>query len=856
MKHIFCVEFIYSESFVLKKNDTMEQITDFFEKLFSTADWPARWSCGTWTEFHGWLYVMSDIAIWAAYFVIPILLILFIKKKPSLPLPTVFWLFGAFILFCGLTHLLDALIFWWPAYRLSAILRLVTAVISWITVVAVYKYLPVALSLKTVKDFEAELLDRKKSESKFVNLLESAPDAKVIADINGIIQMVNAQTERIFGYQRDEIIGKTVEILIPEWFHNKQIGHRQEYGIELLGKRKDGSEFPVEVSLSPMKLADEEGILVISAIRDITSRKKAEAKFIGVVESAPDAMVIAGSDGKIQMVNAQTENLFGYHRDEIIGKEVEILIPERFHNNHTGHRNGYIEHPKVREMGVGMELFGKRKDGSEFPVEISLSPMKLIGEEGILVISRIRDITKQKETEAEIRKLNENLELLIVERTTELQVALKKEKAARIEMNQNQLRLTFLTKASNILASSLDYSETLKNVARMVTPEIADWCAIDEVEENGVLKRIVVSHVDPKKIEYAFELEQKYPTDPSAPQGIYEVMRTHKPELYANIPDEILVTVAKDQEHLRIIRELGLKSAIIVPLISRDKIFGVLTLILSDSGRLFDENDLEFANELARRATLAIENAKLYKKMQDSNAELEHRVIQRTAELEAINKELEAFSYSVSHDLRAPLRSIDGFSNKILKDYNDLLGEQGKDYFNRVMNASRHMGHLIDDLIKLARISRIDMNMEEVNLSVIAQSIVGELKESNPERVVSIYIQDNMIVNGDRNLMHVAINNLLGNAWKYSKNKAETKIEFSTIQKDGQIIYFIRDNGAGFDMRYVDKLFGAFQRLHSLSEFEGTGIGLATVQRIIRRHQGTIWAESEVDKGTTFFFTL
>lgn len=744
MKHVFCVEFIYSESFVLKKNDTMEQITDFFEKLFSTADWPARWSCGTWTEFHGWLYVISDIAIWAAYFVIPILLILFIKKKPSLPLPTVFWLFGAFILFCGLTHLLDAIIFWWPAYRLSAILRSITAVISWITVVAIYKYIPVALSLKTAKDFESELLGHKKSESKFVGLLESAPDA----------------------------------------------------------------------------------------------------------------MVIAGNDGRIQMVNAQTERIFGYERNEIIGKEVEILIPERFHNKHTGHRLGYVEHPKVRRMGVGMELFGRRRDGSEFPVEISLSPMKLAGEEGILVISAIRDITKQKETEAEIRKLNETLELLIVERTSELELALKKEKVARMEMNQNQLRLTFLTKASNVLASSLDYSETLKNLANMVTSEIADWCAIDEVKEDGEIKRIVVSHVDPKKIEFAFELEQKYPTDPSAPQGIYEVIRTHKPELYANIPDEMLVVVAKDQEHLRIIRELGLKSAIIVPLISRDKIFGVLTLVLSDSGRLFDENDLEFAKELAQRATLAIENAKLYKKMQDSNAELEHRVIQRTAELEAINKELEAFSYSVSHDLRAPLRSIDGFSNKILKDYSDLLGEQGKDYFNRVMNASRHMGHLIDDLIKLARISRIDMNMEEINLSAMAQSIVGELKEANPERIASISIQDDLIINGDRNLIHIVLQNLLGNAWKYSKNKSETEIEFSTIQKDGQIIYFIRDNGAGFDMRYVDKLFGAFQRLHSLSEFEGTGIGLATVQRIIRRHQGTIWAESEVDNGTTFFFTL
>jgi PAS domain S-box-containing protein len=624
------------------------------------------------------------------------------------------------------------------------LLRFITAIVSWITIFAIYKYLPFALSLKTTKDFEKELLERKKSE----------------------------------------------------------------------------------------------------------------LKFIGLLESAPDAMVITGSDGKILMINAQAERIFGYHRDDIIGKEVEILVPERFHHKHTSHRQGYVENPKTRGMGVGMDLFGKRKDGSEFPVEISLSPLKTAEEEGITVISAIRDITKQKEAEAEIKKLNEHLERLVVVRTSELELALKKEQSARLEMNQNQLRLTFLTKASKILASSLDYSETLKNLGNMVTPEIADWCAIDEVDENGKIKRMVVSHADPEKIKFAFELSQKYPPDIHAPHGIYEVIRTRKPELYSIISDGLIESFAKDQEHLRLMHELGLKSAIIVPLISRSKFYGVLTLVLSDSGRLFDESDLEFANELARRAALDIENAKLYKEMQDSNAELEHRVAQRTTELEAINKELEAFSYSVSHDLRAPLRSIDGFSNKILKDYSHLFDNQGKDYFNRVMKASRHMGHLIDDLIKLARISRIDMNMEEINLSDMAGSIISELKESNPERKVSINIQDNMIVTGDRNLMHVALNNLLGNAWKYTKNKTETEIEYATIQKHGQTVYFIKDNGAGFDMRYVDKLFGAFQRLHSLSEFEGTGIGLATVQRIVRRHKGTIWAESEVDKGATFFFTL
>jgi len=225
-------------------------------------------------------------------------------------------------------------------------------------------------------------------------------------------------------------------------------------------------------------------------------------------------------------------------------------------------------------------------------------------------------------------------------------------------------------------------------------------------------------------------------------------------------------------------------------------------------------------------------------------------------QLEAANKELESFSYSVSHDLRAPLRGIDGFSKALLKDYGEILDDQGKDFLRRVSGATHRMAALIDDLLKLSRITRTEMHREKVNLSRLVAKAAEELQQTQPSRSVEFIIADKVNGIGDPHLLRVCIENLLGNAWKYTGKVPDAKIEFG-VKYDGEdTVHFVRDNGAGFDMAYVDKLFGAFQRLHSTAEFEGTGIGLATVQRIIHRHGGRVWAEAEVNKGATFYFTL
>ncbi|HLP15697.1 MAG TPA: response regulator [Bacteroidota bacterium] len=238
------------------------------------------------------------------------------------------------------------------------------------------------------------------------------------------------------------------------------------------------------------------------------------------------------------------------------------------------------------------------------------------------------------------------------------------------------------------------------------------------------------------------------------------------------------------------------------------------------------------------------------------NQELERRVVERTVQLEAANKELEAFAYSVSHDLRTPLRGIDGFSQLLLDEYHDLLDEKGMDYVARVRSGAQRMAQLIDDLLSLSRVSRIEMKIQRVDLTKVAKGIVAELHETQPERCVEFVIQKGVEVQGDGRLLRIAMENLFRNAWKFTSHHPTARIEFGEIMLDGKKMYFIRDDGAGFNMQYVNKLFGPFHRLHATTEFAGTGIGLATVHRIIRRHGGEVWAEGAVEKGATFFFSI
>ncbi|HEX7005288.1 MAG TPA: ATP-binding protein [Trueperaceae bacterium] len=460
-------------------------------------------------------------------------------------------------------------------------------------------------------------------------------------------------------------------------------------------------------------------------------------------------------------------------------------------------------------------------------------------------------LVEQLETEIEERRQAE-FERERAERERELLYELERDARRRAE--SSSARLSFLAEASHLLATTLDVGETLRRLTDLVVPRWADWCAVDLVDEEGTLRLFTVAHQDEQRGAWAMEMGRRYrpregPLSPST------AVTTGKTQYLRQVTDNDLTAAARNEEHLAVLPEIGYKSSVIVPFVVRGTAIGSLTLVSHDEDRLYTKDDVVFFEELAARAAIAVDNSRLYQQTRRLNRELEVRVEQRTRELRNALSELESFAYSVSHDLRTPLRGIDGFSQTLLEDYSDDLDEAGVDSLRRIRRAASKMGQLIDALLTLSSLSRADLEIEEVDLSQMARDLSDDLHQGDPHRDVEVMIEPDMRVRGDRELLELALSSLLANAWKFSRVRERARIEIGSERIDGETVFFVRDNGVGFDMAYYDKLFAPFQRLHA-QQFEGTGIGLAVAQRVLMRHGGRCWAVSEVDRGATFYFSV
>lgn len=686
-------------------------------------------------------------------------------------------------------------------------------------------------------------------------IAETASDAIITIDEASTILFVNPAAERIFGYTQTELLGRNLTMLMPEYLrrlHEQALGryvengkrHISWNGIELPGVHKSGAELALEVSFGESVSGGKHTFIGI--VRDVSERnralsalKESEEQTRLLLNSTADAIYGIDAHGHCTFVNASCQRILGYDNPgELLGRQMH-------HALHYAHADGtplpegqcriYMATRQGEEAHANDEVFW-RKDGTCFPVEYWSYPIWQNGSIVGAVVTFV-DISEQKQVEEERQRLHQR----------ELDALREAEEASE--------RLSFLAEASQILGRSFDYRETLDRITNLVVPRIADWCAIDLLQDDGTLSRVGASHIQSERTALILELLQRYPPLPDTPHGIYSVLRSGETEFFRVMKDEYYIQAAQDEQHLHLLRSLGISSGMALPLLVRGRALGVLTLAYTE-GKYYTDKDLKLGEEIAQRVAVAIDNARLYRQVQDTNAELERRVKKRTEQLQQANREMEAFSYSVSHDLRAPLRGIDGFSRALLEDYTDTLDDTAKSYLRRVITASHRMGELIDDLLELSRLSRAVMNQQEVDLSVLVKEILGTFAETEPQRDVKTVVQEGITVQGDKRLLTIALDNLLGNAWKFTARTPEACIRFGMEVKDHVPTYFVKDNGAGFDMMYANKLFVPFQRLHVHQEFEGTGIGLSTVQRIINRHGGRIWAEGSPRKGATFHFTL
>ncbi|CAN5768561.1 hypothetical protein BH10CHL1_BH10CHL1_07840 [soil metagenome] len=679
--------------------------------------------------------------------------------------------------------------------------------------------------------FVTDITEHKQAEevlARYQLLSERASDIILYVRPDGQIVEANQAAVVAYGYDRATLLtlrmhnlrdAATVSTLASQLLQADTNGLL----FETRHRRQDGTTFPVEVSSIGADIGGER--LLLSIVRDISDRKQTEAalreseeRFRATFEQAAVGIALTSGEGHYLRMNQRLCEITGYTREELLQKTFQD-----------------ITHP------------------ADLPLDLALSRRVLAGE-----------LTSCRLEKRFIRKDGSAVWVTVTASVVYDEVGAIKYGLAVVEdiseRKAAEARLVFLAEESAVLSASLDYKITLQHVADLMVPHLADWCAVDIVGEAGAIELAAVAHVDPAKVVWARQLREQYPVDMTSPAGLPHVIRTGQSEFYPDITEELILRSEPDDDELEIIRQVGFKSMIIVPLQARGQVLGGLTLVWSDSEHHYTEADLQFSAEVARRAALAVDNARLYQdvrraesQLRQLNETLEQRVTERTLELQRSNQELDQFAYVASHDLKAPLRGIDLLAQWISEDAEAVLPAAAQDHLNKLRGRVKRLDKLLDDLLAYSRAGRIQYQHEAVDTGVLVQSLIELLA---PPTGASITLAETMpILTTARAPLETVLRNLIGNALKHHHNPGASRVHITAQLEGGWATFTVSDDGPGIDPAFHERIFQLFQTLRPRDHVEGSGMGLAIVKKTVESVGGMVQIESQVGRGTLFRFT-